>query len=183
MPLLILWALFFVMGLFPGEVFALLREMGLVVTQDALVNSPHTITVAFALYMGFFAYRRCEEAGLTVSDAQWRGLLVCVLGLLAFLDVPLYLLLDMPVRLARSDRLLYYLVGPTKLLAWVYLYINVLRYYALGDDRVFAMMFPRAGRSGAEGDSVPAPPPNLPAQGADAHRDGHAQESEGGQSG
>ena len=146
LPLLFLWAFFLVAGLFPSAVYMLLREGGGVVTQNAMINSPHLLSLIFAGYVGLFAFHRCCDAGLAPVDAWPRGLFVFVVGMVAFLDFPFRVLLTLPDYLSVLDRTIIQGAAVFKLLAWGYLYSMVLRYYAVGNNRVFADLFPFASQ-------------------------------------
>lgn len=143
LPLLLLWAVFFVSGLFPAETFHLLRRLGMVLPHRALVNSPHLITISFSCYLAYFAYRRCAEYGLGLKDAYHRALYVSLMSLIAFLDFPMAVLFNMPQRLASTDQTMMYIIGGLKVFFWIYLYISVLRYNALGNPLVFVSMMPK----------------------------------------
>jgi len=142
-PLLLGWALFFLMGMFPGFVFYQVREAAWVTTQAAWINSPQIITLAMAGYFGWFVSRRCAEAGLERRDAAMRGVYAGLLSVVAFFDYPLDLVLAMPYRLDAATRHLVYAGAAGKLAAWGYLYVVVLRYYAMGHFDAFTGLLPR----------------------------------------
>lgn len=140
LPTYLLWLLFFVIGFDPELAYDVAREAGFVVSQNALVNSPHVVTLALAGYLGFFAYQRCMEAGLPKPDAQTQGLQFGILGLIAFLAFSPFQLIgyaDIPVAKLRFVVLL---VGGTKLFMWFLLLGVMARYYLLGHVGVFASM-------------------------------------------
>lgn len=142
LPVVVLWAFFFIVGLFPQMVFLLLREAAWVQSQNALVNSPALITLGLASYLGWFAYQRCIETGMKPIDAQGRGLYVAVLGSIAFWGFPFEFFFHMPALLGWTDRAVTYLFGFAKIAAWIYLYAAVLRYHAYGNTQVFAHLLP-----------------------------------------
>jgi hypothetical protein len=158
LPLLFLWAVFLVAGLFPSAVYSLLRESGMVASQDAMVNSPHLLTLGFAGYMALFAYQRCRDTGMDASEAHHRAVFVFVVGLVAFLNFPFQVLLALPSHITTADRVIIQGAAILKLLAWGYLYLMVLRYYAVGNDHAFASLFPFAGRK----PSTPKPDTSAP---------------------
>jgi len=133
----LLWLVYLCVGYVPEEVFAFLREQGRVVTQNALVNSPYLITIGFSMYFAYFAYHRCRECGLTMTDAQGRALQVGIVGLLAFLNIPLQTLIDAPDIPIPRLRNLVFAIFVAKSLAWLYLASLVFRYYILQNSRVF----------------------------------------------
>ena len=152
LPTYLLWLLFFVMGFDPETAYEFAREIGFVVSQEALVNSPHVVTLALAGYFGFFAYQRCIDAGVRRADAQTQGLQFAILGLIAFLAFsPLQLFSYAEIPVAKL-RFVVLLVGGTKLFMWFLLLGIVARYYLLGHVTVFASavsVFP-SSRDGEE---------------------------------
>ena len=151
-PALLLWLVLLLAGLAPEVVFFLLREAGAVVTQRALVNSPHWITVAFSAYAGFFCLGRCIEAGVPVSRAQDKALQLGVVSLVAFLPFDFRQVLAAYVS-PLVPGLLVYPVVLGKVLAWLYLVVLVFSYYGLGNDRAFAnvpSLFPSSRRAAGE---------------------------------
>lgn len=157
LPTAFLWVIFFFAGLDPERLFYVLRDVGRVDVLTAMVNSSHFITVAFAAYLGVFAYQRCLEYGLSRIDAKARALQFGLLGLVAFLSFSLLQLLhlqDIPVP---NLRVLVVVVAFAKVSAWFYLLIIVLRYSVLGQTEVFANMislFPSTHRQDATEESL-----------------------------
>lgn len=147
LPAYLLWLLFFVIGFDPELAYEFAREIGFVVSQNALVNSPHVVTLALAGYFGFFTYQRCIEAGLRKPDAQTQGLQFAILGLIAFLAFSPFQLISYAEIPVAKLRFIVLLVGGTKLFMWFLLLGVIARYYLLGHVHVFASMvsvFPSA---------------------------------------
>jgi hypothetical protein len=146
-PTLLLWFVFFFVGLAPQPVFLLLREAGGVLPQYALVNSPYLITVIFAAYIALFSLHRCGESELPLHLAQDKALQLGVIALIAFLPVELEILITAHTYPLMQNRFLLYLAGAGKLVAWWYLFSLMLRYYVFRLDDVFARVpsvFPSA---------------------------------------
>lgn len=144
-PLLMLWAFFFVVGLFPSPVVARLEQAGWIAWEPAPTTSPTLITLAFAGYMAWFAYARCRETGQESRAAKLRASYAFVLGVIAFVDFPFWLLISMPETVTGYQRYILYLIGPVKICAWLFLYSTVLRYYGSftrADDAAFAKLAP-----------------------------------------
>ncbi len=140
LPSLALWLVFFGVGLLPEWVYDELRILGAVVTQKALINSPYLITVGFAGYLAVFCFNKCRLADATEAVARANALQNGVIALLAFLPLPLELLVqarDIPVASARH---FIYMLGTVKLIAWWYLLLLFIRYYMSGNPRVFTRM-------------------------------------------
>lgn len=152
-PTLLLWLVFFLAGLDPEALFERLRELGLVVTQKAMINSPYVVSLLFAGYLGWFAYQRCIESGLSKVDAKARGLQIGIIGLMAFLSFsPKMVALVGEIQDGRYQTVVM-IVAFAKLFAWFYLLILILRYYLLGQNDVFARIssvFPSTYREGGE---------------------------------
>jgi len=165
-----LWSWFFAFGLLPIWTFQGLRSWGGVLTQDALINSPHFITITWSIFIGYFAYARCREAGIEPDLARGKATQLAVLALPAFMcgpleDVILY-------RLGHVDyfSMLTNSVALFKVVLWCYLYIKIVRYYFGPGHRVFTKvpsLFPSTYRhddaledeqhSVSEGDEEAAP--------------------------
>ena len=152
-PTLALWLVFFSAGLFPEAVYYAARLAGSVATQNALVNSPNLVTLFLALYLAFFAYHCCLNAGLSRENALVRAIQVGVLSLIAFLPYPFFMLLapgsleQLNNRLQRADEFLAVFGLPVaKLLAWLYLLIAIFRHHLTGGGKIFAHMYPRLPR-------------------------------------
>jgi hypothetical protein len=177
-----LWLVFFMVGLVPELVYTVLREVGHVPTQRALINSPLAITVALAVYLALFVYRQCVETGMSSATAQTRSLQVGVLGLAAFLGMPqggattetvslVQALLSYRLVADPTSRSALLISGLTKLAIWWYLLSLMMRYYLFGDTGVFVRMgsFLRFGEAGA--------PVDAAAEGVDEHEKDLRQDS------
>ncbi|MCC6795918.1 MAG: hypothetical protein IT366_12445 [Candidatus Hydrogenedentes bacterium] len=154
LPAYLLWLVFFLIGFDPEMAYDIAREIGFVVSQNALVNSPHIVTLSLAGYFGYFAYSRCLESGLSKPDAQTQGLQFAILGLIAFLAFSPFQLISYAEIPVAKLRFIVLLVGGTKLFMWFLLLGVVARYYLLGHVNVFASMvsaFPSAHREEGKG--------------------------------
>lgn len=134
-PTLILWCLFFLTGLLPENVYETLRGMSWVVISTAMINSPHFITLALAVYIAFFAYHTCIESGASRDESTLRGVQVGVYGLVAFFVYDFQILLY--PRLPLFIRLAIYAVAAVKLIAWIHLFVAVLRVTLFDHTHVF----------------------------------------------
>lgn len=148
---LALWIPFFLIGLVPELAFYVFREFARVPPYTALVNSSAVITLTFAAYFAFFAYRRCQEVGLSRYIAQGKALEVGLLALVAFLDMPakgftfeartlLAVLLEFGQIPDRYLQMIVLFVGASKMIAWLFLLSLVVRYHAFGNRRTFAQV-------------------------------------------
>ncbi len=143
------WFIFFAVGLAPEFAFYAVRDAAQVRTSTALVNSSAIITLGFAAYVAFFAFRRCRDTGLSRYLSQGKALEVGLIALVAFLELPargavfqsrtlvlvLLSLNEIPDRYLQAVVLF---VGASKLLAWSYLLSLTIRYHAFGNRRVFS---------------------------------------------
>jgi len=141
LPTLMLWGVFFLVGLDPEVLFYRLRMAGEVVSQRALVNSPALVTLSFAAYFAYFGYRRCLEGGSSHGAAQARAMQLGILGLTGFLWYSVRDLAGTREMGILYYRMITYVTVAAKFAAWAYLGTLVMRYYALGNRRVFAEMF------------------------------------------
>ncbi len=145
-PTLLLWIVFFGTGLVPEWFFTQLRLLGGVVTQNALVNSPYFITVAWSGYYAVFCFQRCREAGLGERASRGNAVQHGMIALLAFLPYPLILLFSASQMAGNAGaRHLLYAVGAAKLLGWWYLLWKTFSYYVFGNPGVFVqtvLLFP-----------------------------------------
>jgi hypothetical protein len=136
-PAIGLWAVFFSAGLLPEETFRVLRTLGRVPTQYALINSCHLITLAFAGYLVFFVNQVCRDHGDSPESARGKSLQIGILALAAFIALPLERVVyysDIPVA---EYRRLVLAVAAMKYLTWAYLFTLVFRYYFVEGPRVF----------------------------------------------
>ena len=150
----LLWMVIFMIGLFPETIFSLLRELGYVVTQRALINSPWLITFLCAVFLGGFCFCRCVECKDAMDVAFGKSVQVTILALAAFLplhieQIPLYLRIPIPYY-----RNLIMLIIACKTLTWLYLLSLLLRYHLVSGHEAFKTMplfFPSALRSQKNG--------------------------------
>ena len=158
-PNLLLWAVFLAAGFHPEYVFDLLREVSWLVPTKAfiLVNAPIVITFSFAMYVSFFALLECQRYGVGEFDALFRSVQLGVLAVFAFLPVSttLYLWAGASSIAFASLRLLAWVIGPTKVVAWVILVLLVLCYYGFGCRRVFVLMLRVSCQADADGETAP----------------------------
>lgn len=146
-PTLMLWTVFFAVGLDAQAVFRFLRDISYVVTQNAFVNNPDVITIGLALYFAFFTFHRCREAGLPDSEAHGKAVQTGIVAIVAFLWHPLSLLAHVQeIDTGSISWTLYlrgtvYVMAVLKMLGWFYLLGLVIRYYGLGNRRVFVDMY------------------------------------------
>lgn len=138
LPALCLWLVLLTVGLFPEAAFELVRTLGRVMPQHALVNSPFILTILLSLYVGFFSWYRCLEAETTHAEAQDRSLHMAVIGLVAFLPVDFGSLAQLHNNPLIQHHFLIYAGGFLKLSAWIYLLLIVIRYYIIGEDGAFS---------------------------------------------
>lgn len=151
-PAFLAWLLFLQIGLAPVAFFNLLRDAGHVLTQNALINSPWLITLAFAGYVGVFTYRECLSAGQNRPEAQSKATYHVIIGLVAFMALPfdLRLLLALDHIPVLEYRLVVLLVAPMKILAWLYFLLLGARRFLFGNPLAFTrapILFPSARRS------------------------------------
>lgn len=159
-PTYLLWCMIFAIGMAPGEVFYMLREASGVTTQRALVNSPHMITLALAIFLGFFTYFRALEAGCSAMIARGKGLQVACIGLVAFSDIPLAYLFHINEIQVSFYRNLLLGVAFVKFSAWLFALSILSRYYFFSGPAVFAHManlLPSTQRSDDGHPPVPSP--------------------------
>lgn len=136
-PAMVVWTLFFWMGLLPEESFRLMRTLGRVPTQDALINSCHLITLGFAGYLAFFIFRVCREHGESSDSARGKAMQIGILALAAFIALPLARVVyysEIPIA---EYRRLVLGVATVKYLTWAYLFTLIFRYYCIDGARAF----------------------------------------------
>ncbi len=166
------WLGFFCAGLAPEPVFYALRDWSHVAAQTAFVNTSAVITVAFSIYLGIFAYRRCRGNGLDEGESQSRAVTVLLLGFLAFSEIPAYgsqtevrTLLELALRFREipsgTYRLAVLFMGWSKLLAWWYLGSLVVRYHLFGRRDAFSRVPRLLGAVAETTPPVDAPPGGI----------------------
>lgn len=144
---LFLWLAIFTVGLFPEVVFIWLREAGHVVTMRALVNSHWFISFSCAGFLGWFTFTRCVECNDYADVAFGKSVQIMILAITAFFPLgierlAMYFLIPIPFY-----RYLILSVIAVKALAWLYLFILILRYYLISGHEVFKnipLVFPSA---------------------------------------
>ena len=152
LPTFLLWLVFMLFGLLPENIFRLLQSSAGVIRYEAMVASPLVLTVAFAGYFAAFVYSEAVRAGcpqhLSLANAIQTG----AIALLAFLPITLEAL-RFAVAMQYANLFFVSVVvlstAFVKLVAWIYLFSFLFRYYLLGNDAVFAQMasiFPSAHR-------------------------------------
>lgn len=148
---LLLWLVFFTLGLFPDFFYEYLRNVANVVTARAMVNSVFLLYFALVVYFFGFLYRAARAAGLSPVMAQVLAVQLGLVALLAFLPVRLEYIphyLDAP---DATWRKLILTVCAFKVASWLYLVSLLFRYYLLSGAEVFRQMapvFPSARQEG-----------------------------------
>jgi hypothetical protein len=146
-----LWSTLFAIGLVPEYVFHGLRALAKVSSYAAYVNSSAIITFTIATYVAFFVARQCRANGMTPGDIQAKAIHAALLSVLAFLEIPgrspifgtqtlLGLMLKSSLQVDQTLKVVLWIVGCTKLAAWLYLYTLMLRFHILGVRDVFTRM-------------------------------------------
>lgn len=154
-----LWMVILAAGYFPELTYVTLRKLAGVVTQDAWVNNPFIITVAFAAFVGVFTWRRALECNAAPETAEANGVQLAFLAFLAFAPVNPE---DFLLAFEKADWTLIAVIWGTGLVksgAWLYLVTVFFRYYLLHNYRVFAglgSVFPSGRRKGEAGYEKPA---------------------------
>lgn len=151
---LLLWLVFFGVGLFPDFTFEYLRAEGNVVTQNAMTNSVHLLYVMQVVYFFFFLVRAARGAGLESPVSQVLAVQLALVAMLAFIpgarveDIPAYMRVP-----HQFSRWLLLGVCSLKLAGWLYLLSLVFRYYILSGGEVFRQMVPvfLSGTPGEDG--------------------------------
>jgi hypothetical protein len=166
---MLLWSVFFAIGLVPEFVFHLLRNRAAVSTSTALVNSSAIITLGFTFFLVWFVYRNGLESYSNRAAARGKATQIGILALLAFMDVPtrsgvfqVHTLLEIVFELDDlSDwylRFVVMLVAFSKLAAWCLLYSLFFRYHLLGNRLAFTSipsLFPSTRNEDEDDDSEP----------------------------
>ncbi len=138
-PALLLWCLFFMLGLWPELTFNLLREAGYVFSQNAVINSFHFISWCLTGFLAHFVYHRCVEAGLPALEALGKAFQIGLLAFVAFIDLPIEQIVH--IRDAIDRALVLGTIG-LKVLVWLYLYILIARYYWARNPEIISNSLP-----------------------------------------
>ena len=150
-PAFLLWLAFLLVGLAPEPVFLLLRQWSGVLPQHAWINSHHLLTLVWSGYVGLFCYHRCRDAGLGAYEAQDKGLMLVLVGLLACLPIDFEVLFTAHTNPLIQYRSVVYGVGLSKCAAWWWIAAVFTRYYLFGVNDVFVRIpsvFPSTRKSG-----------------------------------
>lgn len=143
-----MWSVLFAVGLVPELVFHGLRSVSGVTTYIAFVNSSAIITFSLAGYVAFFVARQCRESGMGSGAMQTKAIHAALISVIAFMEIPgqspifgtqtlLGLMIRSSLQPERSLRILLWVVGCTKLTAWVYLYALMLKFHVFGVRTAF----------------------------------------------
>lgn len=138
---LMAWAVFFATGFVPHLTYSTLRTLGRVTTQDALVNSPLAVVIAWAAFLGFFAYFRCREAGCAREEALAHGGMAAVIATVAFVPLPVLLVLRFREIPQMELRIVVLVIAASKLITLLFLIRLMLRYYLSAETTVFMRPF------------------------------------------
>ncbi len=135
-PMILLWGLFFAIGLWPEFSYSLLRSAGYVFSQNAIVNSYHFITWCLTGFVVHFVYHRCLEARVPSIEALGKALQLGVMAFVAFIDIPLQ-----QIPAIRDTTSLSLVLGMTltKLLCWLYLYLLFVRYHWRRNPKIISL--------------------------------------------
>jgi hypothetical protein len=158
-PALLLWCLFFILGLWPELTFTMLREAGYVFSQNAIINSYNFISWCLTGFLAHFVYHRCLEADLPPLEALGKSFQLGVLGFVAFIDLPIEQIVH--IRDAIDRALVLGTIG-LKFLVWLYLYILIARYYWSRNPNIIATALPWLALTPAEPSTPPSPPRVAP---------------------
>jgi hypothetical protein len=139
-PSLLLWLIFFTLGIQPELTFVVLRTMGEVVTQNAITNSVYVISFGLAGYLAWFAFRGCRAAGESKDTASGKALQVGILALVAFLPISFLHMLEFQQAAQRFDRYASLGISVAKLWCWLYLLTVVIRFHLVDGPQVFSRM-------------------------------------------
>lgn len=141
LPAFVLWLVLFGAGLFPEPLFEWLRTVGVVLTWDALTNSPYAITLALSCYFVVFSFNRCRDVDVPDVAAYGNALQNGIVGLVAFLPFPFDMLLKAHEVLPTSSEAFIYGIAALKMIAWFYLFRLIVQYYLFGVRLAFAQEF------------------------------------------
>ncbi len=157
LPTLLLWLILIFTGAFPVVTFSLLRELGHVTTQRALINSPYMVMIGWSAFLGYFAHARCRAAGLDQQKSLGRTLELIVVGLVAFVPFP-WQILGAFERIPKLElQVVVLIVGAAKVIALISLVLLVVRYYYGAGDAVFTRLLPRHREQEADEQMPPRP--------------------------
>lgn len=131
-PALLLWSIFFLLGLWPELTFSLMRHAGYVFSQNAIINSYNFISWCLTGFVVHFAYHRSLEARLSPLEALGKAFQLGILAFVAFADILAFI--GIPLEQIQEVRsgvgiTAILTVAAIKLVAWLYLFSIVLRYY------------------------------------------------------
>ena len=155
-PALLLWCLFFMLGLWPELTFTMLREAGYVFSQNAVINSYNFISWCLTGFLAHFVYHRCVEAELPPLEALGKAFQIGVLGFVAFIDLPIEQIVH--IRDAIDRALVLGTIG-LKFMVWLYLYILIARYYWSRNAEIISGALPWLALTPAETVRPPRPSP------------------------
>ena len=138
----LLWALILLAGLLPTATFWWLRNLGGVLTQNALVNSPIDIWIAFSAYVVFFTWGRCREGNAIPERARANALQIGFFAFAAFSPIrPQHIQWALQIPDSSLRAYLLTVIGGLTLLklgAWLYLLSLLTRYYLFHNYTVFS---------------------------------------------
>ena len=155
-PALLLWCLFFMLGLWPELTFTMLREAGYVFSQNAVINSYNFISWCLTGFLAHFVYHRCVEAELPPLEALGKAFQIGVLGFVAFIDLPIEQIVHIRDAI---DRALVLGTFGLKFMVWLYLYILIARYYWSRNAEIISGALPWLALTPAETVRPPRPSP------------------------
>lgn len=179
-PALVLWLVFFFVGLVPEWVYYRLRDLGAVTTQRALVNSYYLLPFAMAAFLAAFTHWRCREAAVNPSEARGKALQIWVLSLLAFLPIRLehvwdYLGIPVP-----EYRRLILTMAAAKGLAWLYLLSLIVRFHLWSGHAVYQRMRSLLPSTHVRESASPRASVKEPTEIAQVSSENHPENPEGG---
>lgn len=138
-PALLLWCLFFLLGLWPELTFNALREAGSVFSQNAVINSFHFISWCLTGFLAHFVYHRCLEAELPPLEALGKAFQLGLLGFVAFIDLPIEQIVQ--IRDVVDRAIVMGTIG-LKFMVWLYLYTLIARYYWTRNAKIISGALP-----------------------------------------
>lgn len=156
-PALLLWCVFFLLGLWPEQTFTLFRAAGYVFSQNAIINSYNFISWCLTGFFMHFVYHRCTESGLPPLEALGKSVQLGLLSFIAFIDLPVEQIAH--IRYVTDRALVLATVG-LKLGVWLYLYGLLARYYWSRNPKVISGALPFLALTPGE----PARQPTAPTE-------------------